>query len=141
MADRKPPSRRHRPPTRESALRLFVGCFAFALLFALPAWSGNLVQVRVGNHPTYTRVVFEFDAPSGYRIERRAAGEPESTIRVTLDAASRARNIVSKSEGLWNRSTSMPGSGRVVAHIMTRHAGLPIREMILTDPPRRRSRL
>ena len=115
--------------------RLFVGCFAFVLLFALPAWSGNLVQVRVGNHPTYTRVVFEFDAPSGYRIERRAAGEPDNSIRVTLDAASRTRNIVSKSEGVESINVDA-GSGRAVAHIMTRHAGLPIREMILTDPPR-----
>lgn len=106
-----------------------------ALLFASPAWSGNLVQVRVGNHPTFTRVVFEFDAPSGYRIERRAAGEAENTILVTLDAASRARNIVSKSQAVESIEVDA-GRDRAVAHITTRHAGLPIREMILTDPPR-----
>jgi hypothetical protein len=134
LADRTPHSDDTARRARVGA-RLFVGCFAFALLFALPAWSGNLVQVRVGNHPTYTRVVFEFDAPSGYRIERRAAGEPDNAIRVTLDAASRTRNIVSNSEGVESINVDA-GSGRAVAHIMTRHAGLPIREMILTDPPR-----
>jgi len=107
----------------------------FALSFALPAWAGNLVQIRVGNHPTYTRVVFEFDAPSGYRIERRAAGESEKTILVTLDAGSRERNIASKSKGVESINVDA-ASDRAVAHIMTRHAGLPIREMILMDPPR-----
>ena len=134
MADRTshPDDTARRPRV---GVRLFLGCCAFALLFALPAWSGNLVQVRVGNHPTYTRVVFEFDAPSGYRIERRAAGESENTILVTLDAASRARNIVSKSKGVESIDVD-GGSGRAVAHITTRQVGLPIREMILTNPPR-----
>ncbi|MBW2290222.1 MAG: hypothetical protein JRG90_20700, partial [Deltaproteobacteria bacterium] len=130
MADRTP----HPDDTARRSrvgVRLFLGCFALALLFALPAWSANLVQVRVGNHPTYTRVVFEFDAPSGYRIERRAAGEPDNTIRVTLDATSRTRNIVSKSKGVESIDVDA-GSGRSVAHIRTRHAGIPIREMILT---------
>ncbi|MBW2667483.1 MAG: hypothetical protein JRE13_14425, partial [Deltaproteobacteria bacterium] len=134
MADRTP----HPDDTARRSrvgVRLFLGCFALALLFALPAWSANLVQVRVGNHPTYTRVVFEFDAPSGYRIERRAAGEPDNTIRVTLDATSRTRNIVSKSKGVESIDVDA-GSGRSVAHIRTRHAGIPIREMILTNPPR-----
>jgi hypothetical protein len=114
---------------------LSVACFALTLLFTLPAWAGNLIQVRVGNHPTYTRVVFEFDAPTGYRIERRAAGESEKTILVTLDAASRKRNIVSKSVAVESIDVDSRGA-RAVAHIMTRHAGIPIREMILSNPPR-----
>jgi hypothetical protein len=134
LADRAPHPERITRRARAGVLR-FAACVAFALSFALPAWSGNLVQVRVGNHPTYTRVVFEFDAPSGYRIERRAAGESEKTILVTLDAASRERNITSKSKGVESINVDAT-SGRAVAHIMTRHAGLPIREMILTDPPR-----
>ena len=45
-----------------------------ATMLASPAWAAQVVEVRVGNHPTYTRVVFELDAPAGYRIERRGDG-------------------------------------------------------------------
>jgi hypothetical protein len=112
-----------------------VGAALCALTFALPAWSGNLVQVRVGNHPTYTRVVFELDASSGYRIERHAKDAGDNTIVVTLDAASRERNITSKSKGVESVRVAA-GNRRSVAHIVTRESGLPIREMILTNPPR-----
>jgi hypothetical protein len=78
---------------------VLVPCLVWALVSVAPAWSAELVEVRVGNHPTFTRVVFEFDATTGYRIERRAEGEAENVIVVTLDAASRPRNIVSRSPG------------------------------------------
>ena len=42
------------------------------LLGATPSLAANVVQVRVGNHPTFTRVVFQLDAPAGYRVEKAA---------------------------------------------------------------------
>ena len=77
-------------------------CFA-----AAPAWAAQLVQVRVGNHPTFTRVVFEFDAPTGYRVERSAAGEPDNAILVTLQASSRERNIASRMEDRRSSSATL----------------------------------
>jgi hypothetical protein len=114
---------------------VLVPCLVWALVSVAPAWSAELIEVRVGNHPTFTRVVFEFDAPTGYRIERRAEGEAENVIVVTLDAASRPRNIVSRSPGVASVSVE-DGFDRAIARISTRKPGLPIKEMILRDPPR-----
>jgi outer membrane biosynthesis protein TonB len=118
---------------------LLRGLLAAALVWALcavaPAQSAEIVQVRVGNHPTFTRVVFEFDTPTGYRIERHAAGEAENAIVVTLDAASRTRNIASRSRAVESVSVEAE-AGRSIARIVTRESGLPIKEMILADPPR-----
>lgn len=91
--------------------------------------------MRIGNHPTFTRVVFEFDAPAGYRLERRSEGEAENTIVITLDAGSRPRNITSHSPGVSSVSVEA-GPGVAVARIVARESGMPIREMILADPPR-----
>ena len=44
-------------------------CLALGLLAsALPAWAAEIVEVRVGRHPEFTRVVFELDRAAGYRI-------------------------------------------------------------------------
>jgi len=110
-------------------------CLAWAIASVAPAWSAELVEVRVGNHPTFTRVVFEFDAPTGYRVERRAEGEPENVILVTLDATSRTRHIASHSPGVESVSVE-EGFDHAIARITTREPGLPIKEMILRNPPR-----
>jgi hypothetical protein len=117
---------------------LLAPCLVGALLAMAQAWpaqSAELVEIRVGRHPTFTRVVFEFDAPTGYRVERRAEGEAENTIVVTLDASSRARSISSGSLGVKSVSVE-EGLDRAVARIIARKPGLPIKEMILRDPPR-----
>jgi hypothetical protein len=114
---------------------VLVPCLVWALLSVAPAWSAELVEVRVGNHPTFTRVVFEFDVATGYRVERHAEGEPDNVIVVTLDAASRPRNIVSRSPGVASVSVEA-GFDRAIARISTRKPGMPIKEMILRDPPR-----
>ena len=61
-------------------------------LFAVPALGAEIVAVRVGNHPTFTRVVFELDAPAGYRIERRTEGGI-SEILITIEASSTPRSL------------------------------------------------
>ncbi len=67
------------------------------LLFAAPAAATKIVQVRIGNHPTFTRVVFELDAPAGYRIERRVleGGAREIVIRfASQDQPAQLRTFV-----------------------------------------------
>lgn len=105
-------------------------------LFALPAWAATVVQVRVGPHPTFTRVVFELDVPSGYRVERRTpVGGGATEIVVTLEASSRARSIASRSKLIEAVSVD-EGVGQSVARIRLQKPGLRLREMILADPPR-----
>jgi len=96
------------------------GLFALATLaFAAPSGAGELVAIRVGEHPAFTRVVFELDVAGGYRIERDAAGEAPDVVRVTLDAASPERRIASGSSGVEAVAVEA-GSPRSVARIDTR---------------------
>jgi hypothetical protein len=114
--------------------------FVLALLslgwFALSAGAATVVQVRVGPHPTFTRVVFELDAPSGYRVERQVLeGESAAEIVVTLEASSRARSITSRSK-LVDVVSVDEGVLQAVARIRLHKPDLRLREMILADPPR-----
>ncbi len=108
---------------------------AALLLAAAPSSASSLVEVRVGNHPTFTRVVFEFDQPTGYRFERKEA-EGTEVLVVTLDGVSRPRHITSRSAGVESVDVSPEGTSRSVARILMRHPERPVREMILSNPPR-----
>jgi hypothetical protein len=131
LTDRGP----HRLFAAPLALRRGLWLTCALLLLGPTARSAELVQVRVGNHPTFTRVVFEFDAPTGYRLERHSDDEAENTIVVTFDAASPQRTITSRSPGV--SSVSVEASQSVaLARIVARKSGMAIKEMILADPPR-----
>jgi len=109
---------------------------AFAVgLLAGPAWASKVVEVRIGNHPTFTRVVFEMDAPAGYRIERRAAEEGASEILVTLEASSTPRSVISHSV-MVERVAVQDGRVRAVAHIRLKKSPSRVKELILSNPAR-----
>jgi hypothetical protein len=103
-------------------------------LLAAPAWASQLKEVRVGNHPTYTRVVFELDSPTGYRIERRSQGGV-SEILVTIDAGSTPRSV-NRQTVMVERVAVQDGRDRSVAHIRLKQQPSRVKEMILADPPR-----
>jgi hypothetical protein len=103
--------------------------------YALPAYSATIVQVRVGPHPEFTRVVFEMDQPSGYRVERQTLPDGSGELVVTIDASSRGRSIRSRSP-LVDVVSVEESLGRAVARIRLKSGKLAIREMILTAPPR-----
>jgi len=65
---------------------------AILLLAAFPGKAANLVDVRVGLHPEYTRVVLETDARAPCWIE--SSGDQELVLR--LNASSGSRVIASK---------------------------------------------
>ena len=121
--------------------RFRIGRRAFALaaialgILAHPAYAATIVEVRVGSHPEFTRVVFQLDEPSGYRIERKTRVDGGGEIVVTIDAASRPRSIRSRSS-LIELVTVEEILHRSVARIRLRNGGLNLREMILTGPPR-----
>jgi hypothetical protein len=102
---------------------------------AAPARSATIVEVRVGPHPAFTRVVFEMDEQSGYRVERQRLPDGSGELVVTIDAASQARSIRSRSP-LIDVVSVEESLGRAVAHIRLSKGDLDVREMILTGPPR-----
>jgi hypothetical protein len=105
------------------------------LAFAAPAWAADVVAVRVGQHAEFTRIVFELDASSGYRVARTTGADGSATIVVTLDAVAKAQKIRSGSS-LVRFVTVDTAAGKTTARITLRKSGLPLKEMILNNPPR-----
>jgi hypothetical protein len=105
------------------------------VLLAVPAWASQVKEVRVGNHPTFTRVVIELDAPAGYRFERRELDGGASAIVVTVEAGAEPRNVVSKSV-MVERIGIAAARERAVAHIRLKKSPSRVKELILTNPPR-----
>jgi flagellar biosynthesis GTPase FlhF len=105
------------------------------LVLAAPAGATRVVDVRVGNHPTFTRVVFELDAPAGYRIERHTAPDGTNEILVTLEAGSNPRSVT-RSSVMVERVAVQDGAAKSVAHIRLRKEPSRVKEMILAKPPR-----
>jgi hypothetical protein len=105
------------------------------LLIAAPAQANRIVQVRVGNHPSFTRLVFEMDAVTGYQVERKKGADGAEQLTVTLEASTRKRAIASKSVGI--ESVKIPASSdHAIAQVRLRKSGLQMKEMILSNPPR-----
>jgi len=116
--------------------RYALGWAAIALgILAHPAYAATIVEMRVGSHPEFTRVVFQLDEPAGYRIERKTRGDGGGEIVVTINAATRPRSIRSRSS-LIELVTVEEILHRAVARIRLRNGGLNLREMILSEPPR-----
>ncbi len=121
--------------TARALQRALMSAVLAAGFFALPARSATILEVRVGAHPGFTRVVFELDEPSGYRVERRTLADGTGELVVTIEASSPGRSIRSRSPLLDVVSVEQ-SLGRAVARIRLREGNLALREMILTGPPR-----
>ncbi|HPG25549.1 MAG TPA: hypothetical protein PLW10_07950 [Myxococcota bacterium] len=119
-----------------SRSRTWVPLWVLGLLVAAaPSWAAEVVEVRVGRHPEFTRVVFELDRAAGYRIERSdaSAGAPE--LIVSLEASSIPRRI--RSQKTFIEQVEVEPSGRrAIAHIRLAKDDLRLKEMILANPPR-----
>ena len=118
-----------------TGLRRAIGIGLLLFLIAAPAQANRIVQVRVGNHPTFTRLVFEMDAFSGYQVERRAETDGSEQLTVTLEASTPPREITSKSVGIESVQIA-EGADQAIAQIRLRKSGLQMKEMILSNPPR-----
>ncbi len=105
------------------------------LLSASSAWAAEIVEVRVGRHPNFTRVVFELDRAAGYRIERADPTSDVSELVVSLEASSIPRRIQS-SKSLIVQVEVEPAGSRAIARIRLAKDGLRLKEMILASPPR-----
>lgn len=107
-----------------------------SLLLAVPALSNppsaDVVQVRVGEHPGYTRVVFELDEMANYTLRQ---AEADREIVVNLDAASHRRLMTSRSDLVESVNVLPQGDG-AVARIRLRRSPVHITELVLSGPPR-----
>ena len=80
---------------------------SLVLWLPLPALAAKLVEVRVGRHPGYTRVVLQTDSPAGYELTRSKSGN----ILIVLDADVSPRRLASKSEVLREVIVESTGEG------------------------------
>ena len=116
--------------------RIRFGLLVLGLLAAVtPSWAAEIVEVRVGRHPEFTRVVFELDRTAGYRIERSDPSAGESELIISLEAGSIPRRIQS-TKSFIEQVVVEPSGTRSVARIRLARSGLRLKEMILASPPR-----
>jgi hypothetical protein len=99
------------------------------------AWSGSLVDIRVGRHREFTRVVFELDADADYTVRAGAAELARNEVVVELGAESVPRAIASQSP-LVESVVVEPVESGSLARIRLRAPPLRVEDMVVPDPPR-----
>jgi hypothetical protein len=105
---------------------------AILFLAAVPGKAANLVDVRVGLHGEYTRVVLETDAKASYRVE---SSESEDLV-LRLSASSGARTVTSKKSAHLTSVTVGPvAAGGSEVRIALR-GPVDVKMMTLTAPHR-----
>jgi hypothetical protein len=105
---------------------------AILFLAAVPGKAANLVDVRVGLHREYTRVVLETDAKATYQVE---SSEREELV-LQLSAGSRARTVASKKSAHLTSVTVGPaGAGGSEVRLALR-VPVDAKMMVLTAPHR-----
>jgi hypothetical protein len=109
------------------------GAIAALLVLALPlpALAAKLVEVRVGRHPGYTRVVLQTDAPIEYTLTRSETGN----VRLQLAADASPRRLTSKSDVLREVIVEDTGDGSL-ARLNLHRPDVAVKEMVLKNPPR-----
>ncbi|MBK7949964.1 MAG: hypothetical protein IPK00_14725 [Deltaproteobacteria bacterium] len=117
------------------AIVALLGLLAIASTAVPVAIAAEVVEVRVGRHPDFTRVVFELDRAAGYRIERSDPSSKNAELIVSLEAGSIPRRIQS-SKSFIEQVVVEPSGGRSIARIRLAQGGLKLKEMILASPPR-----
>jgi len=108
---------------------------AILALLGGSATASEVVDLRIGAHPDFTRIVFELDRPTGYRIERAQGVDGGPELVVSLDADSIPRKVQSQKSLIGLIRITPEGQGSV-AHISLNREGLKLKEMILANPPR-----
>jgi hypothetical protein len=94
--------------------------------------AGRIVDVRVGRHDEFTRIVFELDSPASHQVEQKN-GASELVVRV--GAGSGAREILTNSEIV--RSVRLePKGAETIAHLSLRSPQVRFSELTLESPPR-----
>jgi hypothetical protein len=107
-----------------------------ALAWAAPSDAARVIDLRVGRHAEFTRVVVELDAPAGYKIEHHEPKPGISELVVSLDATGAARRIAGAKRRIDSVTLEGSGPGQSIIRIRLSRQGLRLKEMILAGPPR-----
>jgi len=110
-------------------------CASSVTLMAQRVEAAEIVEVRIGKHAEFTRVVFELDRTAGYRIERVDPTSDVAELVISLEASSIPRRLKS-SKSLIEQVEVEPSGARSIARIRLAKNGLRLKEMILASPPR-----
>ena len=102
-------------------------------LFPVSAFAVHVVDVRVGQHEKYTRLVFELDEPTGYRITRAGKAPRSSELEISLDAMTQPGRF-SFPQGWIEKLDVRAVDDRLAASVALRKSGLRLREMTLDQP-------
>ena len=105
---------------------------AILLLAAFPGKAANLVDVRVGVHQEYTRIVLETDARAPCSIE--SSGSEELVLR--LNASSGARVIASKNSAHLVSIAVMPADVGVSEIRIALRGPVETEKLVLSAPDR-----
>jgi len=115
---------------------LIVATAACVLGAAVPAWAAQVVDVRVGQHAGFSRVVFELDSPVGYKVERRRPDAGADELVISLDAGAEAKTV-DRGFDFIESLVIVPGTGsRSTVRVRLKGEDLKLKEMILANPPR-----
>ncbi|MGH0035843.1 MAG: hypothetical protein ACQGVK_12525 [Myxococcota bacterium] len=113
-----------------------VGVALLVLAWSGPSEAARVLDLRVGRHAEFTRVVLELDTPAGYKIEHHEPVPGTSELVVSLEASGAAKKIVGAKRRIDSVSLEPAGPGRSVLRIRLSRQGLRLKEMILAGPPR-----
>jgi hypothetical protein len=116
--------------------RLLSSVFAVGFCsMSTAAIAAEVVEMRLGRHSGFTRVVFELDAPAGYSLEQNVLDDGSTELVVILDASADTQELLLGKSLI--RGVQLTGMGRnSVARIRLGTGKLRVKEMILGNPPR-----
>ena len=83
--------------------------------------AAEVVDLRIGVHPDYTRVVFELDRPTAYKV-LQGSGQSELVVRLQADSISRKIKSSNSLIGLIQIEPTATGSREAWLHAALREA-------------------
>jgi hypothetical protein len=116
---------------RSSRVSCVVGA-AILCLIAVPAKAAKLVDLRIGLHDSYTRVVLETDVKASCQIE--SSGREELVVRLNASSGSR---VVASQRSTHLASVAVKPAGADATEIRIALRGpVAVKKLILSAPPR-----
>jgi hypothetical protein len=103
-----------------------------AALLSPEASASEVVDVRLGDHPGYSRVVIELDRPAGYTLKRNAA---QGEFTLSVDASARPKTL-SLPSGVVASIDVQPSEQGARARIRLREKQVRVRQRLFSEPPR-----
>jgi len=124
----------HRNLRRGLAAAARTLAFGVAVLAAAaPAFAaGRILDVRIGRHDEFTRIVFELDGQAPHQVKQKAGA---TELVIELGAGSPAREILSNSD-LVQSVRLEPKGGETTARVVLRTSRVRVSELTLESPSR-----